>query len=74
MKKYRRETTSYTGEALNAEDGMRSGIPQDKEITSAQVLFPNRKTLDEVVKELWEKLDELQAEVNALKKKVEGME
>lgn len=53
----------------NAEDGMRSVIPQDKEIASAQVLFPDRKTLDEVVGELVGKIGSLQAEVDALKGK-----
>lgn len=45
----------------NAEDGMRSVIPQDKEIASAQVLFPDRKTLDEVIAELRENIEKLKA-------------
>ncbi len=47
----------------NAEDGMRSVIPPDKEIASAQVLFPDRKTLDEVIAELKNKIETLTEKV-----------
>lgn len=38
------------------------GFPQDKEIVSAQVLFPDRKTLDEVIAELRKEIERLKGE------------
>ncbi len=40
--------------------GLQNGIPQDKEITSAQVLFPDRRTLDEVYAELLDRIVKLE--------------
>ena len=68
-----RSATSSTAGGLpsSQREGLKTEVP---EIVSAQVIFPNRKTADEIVGELWEKVDALQAEVDALKKKIEGTE
>jgi hypothetical protein len=44
------DTSPYTGEALNAEV---------EEIASVQVLFPDRRTLDEVIAELRKEIEML---------------
>lgn len=41
-----------------------------QEIASVQVVFPDRKTADEVITELREKVNTLQAEINEMKKKI----
>ena len=41
-----------------------------KDIASVQVVFPDRKTADEIVAELWNAVDNLQKEINELKSKL----
>ena len=48
------DTSPYTGEALNAEV---------EEIASVQVLFPDRRTLDEVIAELRGKIEKMETKV-----------
>jgi hypothetical protein len=43
---------------------------ETKEISSAQILFPNRKTAEEVVKELWDAYDELNTKFENIKKEM----
>ena len=38
-----------------------------KEVASVQVIFPNRKTADEIVSELWDEVEKMQKEIDALK-------
>ena len=44
-----------------AQGRLEGGLPDDKEIASVQVLFPDRKTLDEVIAELRNEIENLKS-------------
>ena len=59
------------GRAWNPSPTIQGRIESEiQEIASVQVIFPDRKTADEVTAELWEKVNTLQAEINEMKKKI----
>jgi hypothetical protein len=66
----RSENTSETEGASPFPTAKRRLSAEVEEIVSVQVLFPDRKTADIVVKELWEAVDNLQKKVEELKNKI----
>ena len=58
---------SPDGDSFPSRGSLKSEV---EEIASEQVVFPDRKTADIVVKELWEAVDTLQKKVEELKNKI----